>query len=83
MAFVLSSRLMISQDRHEIYLTVAEYDQEYIRYLNNEQPARDEISLMKMNEFRPWVVQDRYEMQSLGEIILAVAMQDGELLLGP
>lgn len=34
---IIYRRVMISQDRHEIYITIAEYDSNYIKYLNGKQ----------------------------------------------
>ncbi|KAL2379835.1 hypothetical protein RJZ90_004985 [Blastomyces dermatitidis] len=54
--YVLFSRVLVSQDHMEIYLTIAEYDNGYVKYLRGENDEKDEISLMKMNQFGPWLL---------------------------
>lgn len=87
---------MVSQDRHEIYLIIAEYDDAYQDYIENEnQPdlpetpfdssdsddsdSEGQISLMTMHQFGPWEVHLKHHMQELGEIILALMLQNGQL----
>lgn len=48
-------RLLISQDSYEIFLTIAEFDSAYEKYLHGDEKATpDEPSLMKMKPYRPW-----------------------------
>lgn len=62
-------RLLLSQDRHEIYLTIAEYDSNYIDYLRGNQ--RGLLSFLAMNEFGPWDCFDHLHIESLAEILVA------------
>ncbi|KAL2814678.1 hypothetical protein BDW59DRAFT_177902 [Aspergillus cavernicola] len=68
-------RLLISQNRHEIYLIIAEYDAEYVDYITN--PKRDKKcnSFIKMNEYGPWDISNRNQVESIASIILAVTLQ--------
>ncbi|EGE80922.2 hypothetical protein BDDG_03863 [Blastomyces dermatitidis ATCC 18188] len=61
-----SLRVLVSQDHMEIYLTIAEYDNGYVKYLRGENDEKDEISLMKMNQFGPWLLkcQDHFLLVS-------------------
>ncbi|KAJ5587728.1 uncharacterized protein N7459_003493 [Penicillium hispanicum] len=68
-------RLHISQDRHEIYLTVAEYDDDYIRYLTDERKSTKAFSFLTMHEFGPWSTQDASHMRELGPILLAISLR--------
>lgn len=36
-------RLLVSQDNHEIWLTIAKYDEEYIQYLRDELPTQQPV----------------------------------------
>ncbi|OAT13104.1 hypothetical protein BDBG_08371 [Blastomyces gilchristii SLH14081] len=59
-------RVLVSQNHMEIYLTIAEYDNGYVKYLRGENDEKDEISLMKMNQFGPWLLkcQDHFLLVS-------------------
>jgi hypothetical protein len=90
---------MVSQDRHEIYLIIAEYDDAYLDYIKNEnQPdppsdpyistdsddsddpdSQNQVSLMTMHQFGPWNVSLKHHMKELGELMLALMLQDGKL----
>lgn len=75
---MLYRRIIISQDRHEIYITIAEYDGLYIKYLKDELlPGDDRLALMTMNQYGPWLVDSSRDMERLGEIILALALEGG------
>lgn len=64
-------RLLISQDRQEIYLIRATYDNDYLSYLKGEQVPR---SFLKMEEHGPYIVTNYKHMDNLGRIILAFTM---------
>lgn len=67
----------MSQNRHEIYLTIAEYDDAYVEYLHNKN--KDTKSMMKMNEFGPWLVDNKSHMRDFAGIMLAFTLQHQEL----
>ncbi|KAB8262131.1 hypothetical protein BDV32DRAFT_136830 [Aspergillus pseudonomiae] len=46
-------RFHISQDRHEIYVTVAEYNDDYLAYLNSPQPPRNESTSQRLSGEEP------------------------------
>ncbi|OJD10982.1 hypothetical protein ACJ73_09640 [Blastomyces percursus] len=70
-------RLLLSQDRHEIYIILADYDADYVDYLTN--PNRDSAcqSFLTMNEFGPWDISDAGAVEEIASIILAVTLQLG------
>lgn len=70
-------RLLISQDRHEIYLSVATFDDEYVKYIQG-RPTSKEPSLLIMQSYGPFPVADKSEMMQLGVYLLAFSCQ-GEL----
>ncbi|KAJ5963587.1 uncharacterized protein N7479_003463 [Penicillium vulpinum] len=78
-------RLHISQDRHEVFVTVAKYDKKYLEYLNNPRPSSDEdedgdenkenLSFLTMHQFGPWNTLDRSHIRELGPILLAITLK--------
>ncbi|PYH38808.1 uncharacterized protein BO87DRAFT_350287 [Aspergillus neoniger CBS 115656] len=63
-------RLIISQDRHEIYISVAEYDDNYIDYLQTGQTRNNPF--LVMHQYGPWDTLNPDAMDDLGPIILAL-----------
>ncbi|RAH67364.1 uncharacterized protein BO66DRAFT_473428 [Aspergillus aculeatinus CBS 121060] len=68
-------RLHVSQDRHQISITFAEYDSSYIQYLNNRLPPNAPRPFLTMHEFGPWNTNVRSEMESIGGLLLAIALR--------
>ncbi|KAF7173674.1 hypothetical protein CNMCM5623_005900 [Aspergillus felis] len=62
--------LLVSQDRHEIYLTFAPYTQAYKGYLGGEEAKADSFLVMKT--FGPWRTCDPAQMNDFGHILLAI-----------
>lgn len=68
-------RLLISQDSFEIYLTLAEYDFAYMKYLRGDAQATiGEPSLMVMNRYGPWSTKNYQHMEQLGVLLLAFTL---------
>jgi hypothetical protein len=65
---------MISQDRHEIFLTIAEYNAAYISYAT-EIDIRTDESFSHMTQYGPFVVTGRLQMSKLVQNILAFTIQ--------
>ncbi|KAL4783195.1 hypothetical protein BJX76DRAFT_348788 [Aspergillus varians] len=66
-------RIHISQDRHEIFITVAEYDEDYLAYLRNEQ--HDEAkSFLTMHQQGPWDTESSSDMREVGPILLGITL---------
>lgn len=68
-------RLLISQDRHEVYLTVDEYNAEYIDYITRKEAELGKTFLY-MTEYGPYNIGDSSEIYRLGRVILAFALQE-------
>ncbi|KAI0435027.1 hypothetical protein F5Y09DRAFT_158661 [Xylaria sp. FL1042] len=71
-------RLLISQDRDEIYLTFAEFDADYVDYvchkpIDPHEPRRPR-SFLTMTEYGPFDVGNRKAMKKLGELVLGLAL---------
>ena len=66
------SRIIISQDRQETYISVAKYNDDYINYLQTGDVSSDPF--MMMYEFGPWNIDSPSAMAELGPIILAISL---------
>lgn len=69
------NRVLVSQDRHEIYLTFAEYNANYVKYLNSTMGGNERREFLTLHAFGPWKITRVSDMQSLGSILLAIAMR--------
>lgn len=67
------SRLHLAQDRHEIYLTIAEYHREYVEYLEDKD-CRSGASFMTMHRFGPFDTLDRNHIQKVGPVLLGISL---------
>ncbi|KAL2005982.1 hypothetical protein VTN00DRAFT_9636 [Thermoascus crustaceus] len=67
--------LHISQDRHEIFLTFAEYGKSYLSYIKEGLSPADPEPFLTLHEFGPWDTTNAGHMQELGPIILAFTMR--------
>ncbi|RAL15383.1 uncharacterized protein BO97DRAFT_307097, partial [Aspergillus homomorphus CBS 101889] len=64
----------VSQDRHEIFLTFADYDDDYIAYLKNKSPKNSALSFLTMHQYGPWDTQTASHMAELGPILLVITL---------
>ncbi|OCK89316.1 uncharacterized protein K441DRAFT_619673 [Cenococcum geophilum 1.58] len=76
----ISRRVIISQDHQEIYVTFAEYDDAYIKYIrpNNQAELSQALAqspFMTMHQFGPWPCSKSSLMKNLGPIILGLTIQ--------
>lgn len=74
----------MSQDNHEIWLTIAKYDEEYIQYLRDELPTQQPVGskrnsdsakpwpFMRMHQYGPWNIQSASSMRGLARIIVGL-----------
>lgn len=65
----------MSQDRHQIFITFADYDSSHVQYLNNKLPLSSARPFLKMHEFGPWSTMVRSDMEEVGGILLAIALR--------
>ncbi|KAI1422363.1 hypothetical protein F5Y12DRAFT_624094 [Xylaria sp. FL1777] len=68
-------RLLISQDRHQIYLTFARFDADYVDYICHKTHDAQEVSSLVMHEFGPFDVGVKLDMERAGELILGYALE--------
>lgn len=69
------NRLLISQDRHEIFLSVATYTSAYVKYLHGDKQyqdgkAQDASSFLKITEYGPWNIEKHGHMKHLAHVIV-------------
>ncbi|KAE8155033.1 hypothetical protein BDV25DRAFT_135371 [Aspergillus avenaceus] len=67
--------LLFSQNRHEIFLIVAEYDAGYIDYIRDPDGRPESRSFLMMKQFGPWRITNADDVMQIGSIILAVTLQ--------
>ncbi|RAK98449.1 uncharacterized protein BO80DRAFT_361507 [Aspergillus ibericus CBS 121593] len=65
-------RLIISQDRQEIYISLAEYNADYITYLLTGEVRNNPFLVMR--QFGPWNTNSSGAMAELGPILLALTL---------
>ncbi|KAL4966500.1 uncharacterized protein BDV14DRAFT_171191 [Aspergillus stella-maris] len=65
-------RIHVCQDRHEIYLVYAEYDDDYLKYLGGEEKPD---AFMKLHQFGGWDTGDLESMVHLAPILVAIALR--------
>ncbi|PWY86572.1 hypothetical protein BO94DRAFT_624752 [Aspergillus sclerotioniger CBS 115572] len=68
-------RVLVSQDRHEIFLTFADYGFDYVKYLNNTLGPDEKPGFLTMHQFGPWDTTRGGDMKQLGSILLALALR--------
>ncbi|OJJ47989.1 hypothetical protein ASPZODRAFT_131631 [Penicilliopsis zonata CBS 506.65] len=66
-------RIIISQDRHEIYISIAEYNADYINYLQTGDTRNNPF--LVVHEFGPWNTNNPASMAELGPILLAISLK--------
>ncbi|OXV05752.1 hypothetical protein Egran_06480 [Elaphomyces granulatus] len=66
-------RILLSQDRDEIYISFAEYDNNWETYLCSGKVAN--AGFMVVNRFGPWRIGNVSKMRHFAEIILAFSLK--------
>ncbi|RMJ21311.1 hypothetical protein PHISP_07821 [Aspergillus sp. HF37] len=66
--------VLLSQDRHEVYLTVPLYDADYIKHLKGEADAETPMSFLKVTSYGPWDIYNRKSLDNLCCYLLALTM---------
>ncbi|OAX84911.1 hypothetical protein ACJ72_00697 [Emergomyces africanus] len=66
--------VLLSQDRHEVYLTIPNYDSNYIKHLKGEADATTPLSLLHMNSYGPWDIYDSKSLHNLCGYLLALTV---------
>ncbi|KAL5341041.1 hypothetical protein BJX70DRAFT_359499, partial [Aspergillus crustosus] len=68
-----SRRLLLSQDRHQIFLTVAGFDSSYRDYLVNGTIGDD--AFLTMHTYGPWNTLVESHMDELAVIVLSIVLR--------
>ncbi|PKY02228.1 hypothetical protein P168DRAFT_329186 [Aspergillus campestris IBT 28561] len=73
-------RVHVSQDQHEIFITIAEYDSGYVSYLRKKPHNNEPPSFLTMCQYGPWITTHAGHMKKLGPILLALTLYaEGEV----
>lgn len=72
---VPNRRLLISQDRHQVHVVVATYDDHYVDYIKARNPRTK--SFLQMEDYGPFDVTHHKHMYLLGRLMLALSLQGG------
>ncbi|KAI1170048.1 hypothetical protein F4777DRAFT_570640 [Nemania sp. FL0916] len=67
-------RLLVSQDRHEIYVIIAEFDADYVDYICGHDPAN--LSFLEMQDYGPFETTNSDHMAAFGYLILAFTIDE-------
>ncbi|CAG8895918.1 unnamed protein product [Penicillium egyptiacum] len=71
-------RLLISLDRHEMYLTLARYHEDYVKFLKGEfqgLKSYPEDRFLHLHEYGPWDIGKKSHMRDLTEIIVGFSLR--------
>ena len=66
-------RVIISQDGNEVYLTFPEFDQFWIRYIQN--GRLDRAGHMTMRKYGPWKIEKSHDIEHFAAIFLATCLR--------
>ncbi|KAK1145502.1 hypothetical protein N8T08_004060 [Aspergillus melleus] len=64
----------VSQNRHEIFIIIAEYDSGYVSYLKEMSADDEPQSFLTMHQYGPWNTESAGDMRKLGPILLALTL---------
>ncbi|PYH91021.1 hypothetical protein BO71DRAFT_401708, partial [Aspergillus ellipticus CBS 707.79] len=67
-------RVHVSQNRHEVFITIAEYDKGYVSYLRKTPANNEHPSFLTMHQYGPWNTNNAGDMKKLGPILLALTL---------
>jgi hypothetical protein len=66
--------VLISQDRHEVYLTFAAFDDKYVRFVTGKAEAEVD-TFLRMHQFGPFVISNAQHMRCLAYYVLAITLE--------
>ena len=73
-------RLLISQDSHEIYITIGEYGEQYEEYLRTSKPTAQknptEPSFLTMRQYGPWKTNVERQTKQVAMLLLACTLSE-------
>lgn len=72
------SRLLLGQNRHEIYLMFAKPDEKYQAYLNSSENVKRDQGFLSIQACGPWWLTEKEDLDELCEILLAIMLQASE-----
>jgi hypothetical protein len=67
-------RVLVSQDGTDVYISVFQYDQGWLRYLNGGPGSIAHAGFAYMHRYGPWNIQEAIEMEHFARIIVALLL---------
>ena len=71
-----SRRMLISQDKDEVWITLAEFDASYVEYICNGTIPKGDKGFLEMQELGPFPTENRKYMDYLAKYILAFVLEE-------
>ncbi|GAM36702.1 hypothetical protein TCE0_018r05999 [Talaromyces pinophilus] len=71
-------RLLVGQNRHEIYLMFAKPDEKYQAYLETSENAKKDQGFLSIQAYGPWWLTKKEDLDELCEILLAIIIRASE-----
>ncbi|KAL8346407.1 hypothetical protein RB598_000352 [Gaeumannomyces tritici] len=69
-------RVLVSQNRDEIYITIATFDKSYTEYITGARPQMSgQTSFLRLVEYGPYLTNNKDQMEKFAVIILAFCLQ--------
>ncbi|GFG12605.1 hypothetical protein IFM5058_06029 [Aspergillus udagawae] len=68
------TRVLVSQDGTDVYISVFQYDQGWLRYLNGGPGSIAHAGFAYMHRYGPWNIQEAIEMEHFARIIVALLL---------
>lgn len=69
-----NSRLIVSQDRHQIFVTFASCPQAYFSYIDRENREATNDAFLTMQRFGPWRIDNHQDMRHFAQLIVAITL---------
>ncbi len=76
---MLIRRALISQNRREIWVTIASYDNDYVDYISGNDPSASKNPFMTMKRYGPFPIEDGDHVKALCHMLLALSVQGAVL----
>lgn len=61
-------------DQHEVYISLATFDTDYLRYIHNELGDDEPISLMKITDYGPFALSSKDGIEAVCQSLLALML---------
>ena len=66
---------LISQDGHELYISVAQADNRWINYIYDIKKTIQKEEFLKIHYYGPWHINKKMDVQQFSKMLLALALR--------